>query len=226
MRKYTFSFLCLLALSLVGLEASAQSSVITFNVDSLGITIPNPDGAALPNKEVKSLDGKVTLTLEKGGGRANPAYRQPTGEEPYIDVFAPNNKEGNGNLLTFKAKHKMTKMTIDLAADKPERIVVTCSTGAITYPNAKTVVWEGNTSNVVISVTFDTPADSWERAKMRKFSIDLLEDGSAAVESIVEDNDAPVRYYNLLGVEVENPTEGIYIKIQGKKVEKIAIKRR
>ena len=38
------------------------------------------------------------------------------------------------------------------------------------------------------------------------------------------DEDAPVEYYNLQGVKVENPSNGIFIKVQGKKSEKVYIK--
>lgn len=51
---------------------------------------------------------------------------------------------------------------------------------------------------------------------------------SGAVEDIVadeiEDVDAPVVYYNLNGVRVENPAQGIYIKKQGNKVSKVVIR--
>ncbi len=44
-------------------------------------------------------------------------------------------------------------------------------------------------------------------------------------ESVIEENiDAPVEYYNLQGVRVENPAKGIYIKRQGNKVSKIYVR--
>ena len=53
-----------------------------------------------------------------------------------------------------------------------------------------------------------------------KFQLDL--DGIAGVENIVVDPAAPVRYYNLQGIEVKNPTKGIYIRRQGAKSTKVA----
>ena len=38
------------------------------------------------------------------------------------------------------------------------------------------------------------------------------------------DPDAPVVYYNLQGVQVQNPEHGIYIRVQGKKVTKVYVK--
>ncbi len=45
---------------------------------------------------------------------------------------------------------------------------------------------------------------------------------NVAIKAI--DEDAPVEYYNLQGVKVENPSNGIFIKVQGKKSEKVYIK--
>ena len=49
--------------------------------------------------------------------------------------------------------------------------------------------------------------------------------GSSDVEGItIDTEDAPVEYYNLQGVKVENPSNGIFIKVQGKKSEKVYVK--
>ena len=48
---------------------------------------------------------------------------------------------------------------------------------------------------------------------------------SSSIEGIeIENTDAPVEYYNLQGVKVANPSNGIYIKRQGSKVSKEYIK--
>ncbi len=45
------------------------------------------------------------------------------------------------------------------------------------------------------------------------------------VENIViEDAQAPVEYYNLQGVKVANPENGLYIRVQGNKVSKVIVK--
>lgn len=43
----------------------------------------------------------------------------------------------------------------------------------------------------------------------------------AAVEGIEADNAAPVEYYNLQGVRVANPSNGIFIRCQGNDVKKV-----
>ena len=44
------------------------------------------------------------------------------------------------------------------------------------------------------------------------------------VEDVTVDENAPVEYYNLQGVRVDNPENGIYIRRQGSKVSKVLVK--
>jgi hypothetical protein len=50
--------------------------------------------------------------------------------------------------------------------------------------------------------------------------------GTSGVEAIepIENLNAPVEYYNLQGVKVANPSNGIFIKVQGNKATKVYIK--
>lgn len=47
---------------------------------------------------------------------------------------------------------------------------------------------------------------------------------AAGVENVVVDENAPVEYYNLNGIRVANPENGIYIRRQGNKVSKVLVK--
>ena len=49
-------------------------------------------------------------------------------------------------------------------------------------------------------------------------------DEQAGVDNITVDSNAPAVYYNLQGMPVENPSNGIYIKRQGNKAQKLFIK--
>lgn len=51
--------------------------------------------------------------------------------------------------------------------------------------------------------------------------IDMRSDAITAVEA---ENDAPVEYFNLQGVRVENPVNGLFIRRQGTKVTKIVVR--
>lgn len=46
----------------------------------------------------------------------------------------------------------------------------------------------------------------------------------SAIFEVVDNEDAPVVYYNLQGVQVENPSTGIYIRRQGSKTTKVLVK--
>ncbi|MDE7351408.1 MAG: hypothetical protein K2N25_10085, partial [Muribaculaceae bacterium] len=48
--------------------------------------------------------------------------------------------------------------------------------------------------------------------------------GTSAVENVAIDENAPVEYYNLQGVRVANPENGLYIKRQGNKATKVLVK--
>ena len=41
---------------------------------------------------------------------------------------------------------------------------------------------------------------------------------------VVDEANAPVEYYNLQGVRVANPENGLYIRVQGKKATKVLVK--
>lgn len=51
----------------------------------------------------------------------------------------------------------------------------------------------------------------------------VIDESGASISSIEANEEAPAVYYNLQGVRITNPTHGIYIKVQGKKVTKVAI---
>lgn len=61
-------------------------------------------------------------------------------------------------------------------------------------------------------------------SEVDKFTLDQsgTTTGITAVET--EDTDAPVEYYNMQGVRVMNPAQGLYIRRQGNRVEKVALR--
>ncbi|MDE6377144.1 MAG: hypothetical protein K2K72_00190, partial [Duncaniella sp.] len=48
-------------------------------------------------------------------------------------------------------------------------------------------------------------------------------DAQNGLEEVIVDENAPVEYYNLQGVRVANPENGLYIRRQGNKVEKVIL---
>lgn len=47
--------------------------------------------------------------------------------------------------------------------------------------------------------------------------------GTVGVEAVAAEADVPAVYYNLQGAHVENPAEGLYIRVKGNKVEKVIL---
>lgn len=84
-----------------------------------------------------------------------------------------------------------------------------------------------------VTVTFTLTADIISAVNAKKEVIVnsdtpilmvALPGATQGIADIEADEDAPVVYYNLQGVQVENPESGLYIRRQGKTVTKVLIK--
>ncbi|MBD5292536.1 MAG: hypothetical protein HDS23_04705 [Bacteroides sp.] len=85
------------------------------------------------------------------------------------------------------------------------------------------LVQGGNNAPYTVEGTFDvevTITPSEEELVPGTCVIILTAAGSDAVEGIEAEN-APVYYYNMQGVRVDNPTNGIYVKVVGEKAAKV-----
>lgn len=56
------------------------------------------------------------------------------------------------------------------------------------------------------------------------FEIYFNDPDTDSVSSVMVNNDAPVEYYNLQGVRVQNPSNGLFIRKQGTDVKKVIVK--
>lgn len=83
----------------------------------------------------------------------------------------------------------------------------------------------GTDGKLAIKMTKQTKAGEQSRFAFKSFKIKYL-GHDAGVDAIVADTDAnaPVEYYNLQGIRVDNPAAGLYIKRQGKSVSKVYVK--
>ncbi|MDE5727997.1 MAG: hypothetical protein K2H94_07750, partial [Duncaniella sp.] len=59
--------------------------------------------------------------------------------------------------------------------------------------------------------------------KQPAFFLNILPADLSSVSEIAVDENAPVEYYNLQGMRVENPANGLFIKRQGSKVTKVVL---
>ncbi|MBQ7941607.1 MAG: hypothetical protein IJ328_04250 [Muribaculaceae bacterium] len=70
---------------------------------------------------------------------------------------------------------------------------------------------------------FELPQDAPTATTPAKKASMITIDSTVSVKGINVDADAPVEYYNLQGVKVENPEKGIFIKRQGSKTTKVVL---
>ncbi len=127
------------------------------------------------------------------------------------------------------------KMYVKLADNKPTRVVTGTEYAAFECENVdspiKTSAWEEGLTyacdgNGFCVVTVNTVANTQycivtNGSKVTLYGYDF--EGSASLDSIVADENAPVEYFNLQGIRVANPENGLYIRRQGNKVAKVVL---
>ncbi|MBQ9073976.1 MAG: hypothetical protein IJY30_05945 [Muribaculaceae bacterium] len=74
--------------------------------------------------------------------------------------------------------------------------------------------WTGDAS----SVTFTTV----KTTNINTITV-TYEANKSGIKAISVDENAPVEYYNLQGVKVANPQNGLYIRVQGNKAVKVIL---
>lgn len=115
-------------------------------------------------------------------------------------------------------RHKINKIEI-----KVKGTVYPVNTSATTAKGEDgngVMTWVAPEDQEVREVVFNGQANSGGTVSI--LSATVYYDLSTAVETIIDNEaDAPVYYYNLQGVRVENPSNGIFIRVQGKKSQKV-----
>lgn len=117
--------------------------------------------------------------------------------------------------------------TGNLAID--DIVITTSSAGAAVLPDYNGVSTNGATSmrvdklpegkNQFRYTVVAVSGDMKKSAPSNPVDVELTTAGIEGIE--VDDANAPVEYYNLQGIRVDNPVNGIYIRRQGSRVEKI-----
>lgn len=88
-------------------------------------------------------------------------------------------------------------------------------------------VEEKNVTITVPNCRFNYPGAldkcyNWNgRADAMKAKITFVDDTPTSVENLMVNDDAPIEYYNLQGIRVSNPENGVYIQRQGNKSSKV-----
>lgn len=105
--------------------------------------------------------------------------------------------------------------------------MATALTSDVTTPTTYTIPFESTLSRAADGLedaltikSTDAPVDVYSL----KINFDPVVSGIEKVTFTNEDADAPVEYYNMQGVRVMNPAQGLYIRRQGNRVEKVALR--
>lgn len=82
----------------------------------------------------------------------------------------------------------------------------------------------GNIVGPTSKITIRNCDEQWPISKAMRWFLDnikVMASENSGVEGIIVDNDAPVEYFNLQGMRVAEPSNGLYIRRQGKEVKKV-----
>lgn len=135
-----------------------------------------------------------------------------------IFKLAKNKTNPSAYTVAVDNRHKINKIEI-----KVKGTVYPVNTSATTAKGEDgngVMTWVASEDQEVREVVFNGQANSGSTVSI--LSATVYYDLSTAVETIIDNEaDAPVYYYNLQGVRVENPSNGIFIRVQGKKSQKV-----
>ena len=183
---------------------SGTVSNVTFDFTKPSSLNPVQDEPALGQSKEISVNntvftaGNVSLSFNKGTAGTN--CRIWAGTSAY-------------DLRTYKG----SSFTISATGADITNIVFTGGKASKTQMTANVgefvgSTWTGSAQSVVFTATGTTTINT----------ITVTYDTATAIEEVATDN-APVEYYNLQGVKVANPENGIFIKKQGSKTTKVVL---
>ena len=155
--------------------------------------------ASISVNDVVFTSGSVSLSFDKGSATTD------------CRIWA-------GNSAYDLRTYKNSTMTISVTGADITNIVFTGSKIGANYVSANVGTFSGKTwSGSSQSVVFTTNVNATIN------TITVTYDTATAIEEVGVDANAPVEYYNLQGVKVARPENGIFIKKQGSKTTKVVL---
>ena len=159
----------------------------------------------------EDIDNVQVLTLEEGA-IANtwafyaPNYKDTSGNVQNGYLYAASSS--SNHLKTFTTKNENGSASITISAE---------GIATIKFQGSNTRNWlqYNQSSSLFACYAEDKP--------QKDVSLYKYIDIETGVEDTMVDENAPVEYYNLQGVKVANPENGIFIKKQGAKATKVVL---
>ncbi len=133
-------------------------------------------------------------------------------------------KDANGRYLGFDGEHKTSfQLYTEVNEFTIWNIAYTNGQAVITLEAAGVTGQVGVTKNATSGEWYNNIAPSVDATDIM-FPTLYKKSGDSGVEAVVVDENAPVEYYNLQGIRVANPENGLFIRRQGNSVSKVYIR--
>ena len=200
---------------------------LTFNCNNININKPvisvhNNGGSAIVLDNVKLLNGKSSQGLIVAGAGRNVTLN---------NVTAENTAEGTKGIVMSGNLSLNGNNNIPVELGETGKISVP-EDGELTNeePIMLTVPETAEAGNVVVSGTYAykkfalTNDGLYLKPNVTDNTIELSNEQYTGIADITVDENAPVEYFNLQGVRVANPENGLYIRRQGGKATKVYVK--
>lgn len=210
-------------LTLIVTDSSQKPATVdgTFNFtdfSSLNFTTPTeaPEtGKGIQIEENSLTANGIVLSFTKTGGTGVRIWN--TSGNTTLRIY-----KSSSMTITAPDNYYITKVEFTPGSDKGNWGLQLVSDQKGTFTEK---VWNATTDDEVNSVKFEVPSDGTntyiKAISMECTKIPSVPSGVSDMEAT--DENAPVEYYNLQGLRVLNPENGIYIRRQGSKVTKVII---
>lgn len=202
------------------LSVDSPAAKENFDVTIDGATVGLYNNYTLPDVKAGKYDIEVVINTNNAGD----LLIYPVSFKPVV-VVNINNTPVDGDIINADCE------VAELSFDVPEGYEVWYRF----TPDAASVSNLAETANegfikYEAPVSFEDPGlleyytletASGERSEIKTLKLD----GVTGIDSIIADPDAAdAVYYNLQGVRVDNPTNGVYVRVQGSKTTKVIVK--
>lgn len=210
-------------LTLIVTDPSQKPATVdgTFNfTDFSSLNFTTPTEAPEPGKGIQIEENSLTangiaLSFTKTGGTGVRVWN--TSGNTTLRIY-----KSSSMTITAPDSYYITKVEFTPGSDKGNWGLQLVSDQKGTFTDK---VWNATTDDEVNSVKFEVPSDGTntyiKAIAVECTKIPSVPSGVSDMEAT--DENAPVEYYNLQGLRVLNPENGIYIRRQGSKVTKVII---
>ncbi len=208
--------------------------------------------AALDKKYTAAYDRKTNIQYDNKGGVWYCQYRgTPSNAEPALVYVDANGEikyfEGTGGKARYQGALAIDPCNDRIAAASASGVVsvyeiITLEDGTVVLNELYRLthnmggsaysasfdtagnLYLGNASNEVVQGYALPRTEAAVTKAASKYAFEMTDNGAVGIESIEAEN-APAVYYNLQGVRVDNPANGVYIVKRGNKVTKEYIRK-